>query len=212
MLTLSFSRFRIRGSSHSWSFPPFCVPAFFGDPTPTSTVTFSSDYFSWYTTTVQSGPSGPLLLMQHSHPTLAFKSLILFFPTLYLLPLHLYHRFMLLAVSLYLMLLLPLPDYFRVLQWNAGGLRARSTELLHFISSHPVDLFVSKNLTLIYFPLSGSLDYLLCDLIAATPCLVFFLLMSQTLAVALSFSSGSAYPSLSFLPILFLFLSPTLIM
>ena len=28
----------------------------------------------------------------------------------------------------------------RVLQWNAGGLRARSTELLHFLSSHPVDL------------------------------------------------------------------------
>ena len=27
-----------------------------------------------------------------------------------------------------------------VLQWNAGGLRARSTELLHFLSSHPVDL------------------------------------------------------------------------
>ena len=32
------------------------------------------------------------------------------------------------------------PDYLRVLQWNAGGLRARSTELLHFLSSHPVDL------------------------------------------------------------------------
>ena len=34
----------------------------------------------------------------------------------------------------------PLPDSLRVLQWNAGGLQARSTELLHFISSHPVDL------------------------------------------------------------------------
>ena len=31
-------------------------------------------------------------------------------------------------------------DSFRVLQWNTGGLRARSTELLHFLSSHPVDL------------------------------------------------------------------------
>ena len=28
----------------------------------------------------------------------------------------------------------------RALQWNAGGLRARSTELQHFLSSHPVDL------------------------------------------------------------------------
>ena len=71
--------------------------------------------------------------MQHLHPTLAFKPLILFPPTLYLLPLHPHHRFMLL-------LSLPLPYSPRVLQWNAGGLRARSTKLLHFISSHPVDL------------------------------------------------------------------------
>ena len=34
----------------------------------------------------------------------------------------------------------PPPDSLRVLQWNAGGLPARSTELLHFLSSHPVDL------------------------------------------------------------------------
>ena len=34
----------------------------------------------------------------------------------------------------------PPPDSLRVLQWNAGSLRARSTELLHFLSSHPVDL------------------------------------------------------------------------
>ena len=34
----------------------------------------------------------------------------------------------------------PRPDSLRVLQWNAGGLRARSTESLHFLSSHPVDL------------------------------------------------------------------------
>ena len=34
----------------------------------------------------------------------------------------------------------PPPDSLRVLQWNAGGLQARSTELLHFLSSHPVNL------------------------------------------------------------------------
>ena len=34
----------------------------------------------------------------------------------------------------------PPPESLRVLQWNAGGLRARSTELLHFFSFHPVDL------------------------------------------------------------------------
>ena len=34
----------------------------------------------------------------------------------------------------------PPSDSLRVLQWNAGSLRARSTELIHFLSSHPVDL------------------------------------------------------------------------
>ena len=47
---------------------------------------------------------------------------------------------MLLAISLYLLLSLPLPNSLKVFQWNAGGLQARSTKLLHFISSHPVDL------------------------------------------------------------------------
>ena len=103
-------------------------------------MTSSSDSSSWYTSTAQSGPFGPLLIMQHSHPTLAFKLLILFPPTLYLIPLHPHHRLMLLAVSLYFMLFLPLLDSLRVLQWNAGGLRGRSIELLHFISSHPVDV------------------------------------------------------------------------
>ena len=77
--------------------------------------------------------------MQHSHPILAFKLLILFPPTLYLLPLHPHHRLMLLAVSLYLLLPL-LPNSLRVFQWNAGVLQARSTESVHFILSHPVDL------------------------------------------------------------------------
>ena len=100
----------------------------------------SSNSSSLYTSIAQSDPSGPLLLKQHSHPTLAFKPLILFPPTLYLLPLHPHHRLMLLAVSLYLLLPLSLPNFLRVLQWNAGGLRARSTELQHFISSNPIDL------------------------------------------------------------------------
>ena len=46
--------------------------------------------------------------MHHSHPILAFKLLIPFSPTLFLLPLHPHHCLMLLAVSLYLLLLLPL--------------------------------------------------------------------------------------------------------
>ena len=137
---LSVSRVRTLGSSHSWSCPSYCVSAFFGDPTPTSTVTSSSDSSSWYTSTAQSGPSGPLLLMQHSHPTLAFKPLVLFQPTLYLLALHPHHCLMLLAVSLYLLLSLLFLNSLRVLQWNAGGFVARSTELQPFISSHLVSL------------------------------------------------------------------------
>ena len=59
---------------------------------------------------------------------------------LYLFPLHPHHRLMLLAVSLYLLLPLPLLNSIKVLQWNVGGLRARRTELLYFISSYPVGL------------------------------------------------------------------------
>ena len=108
-------------------------------------MTSSSDFSSWNTFTAQ---SGPLLLMQHSHSTLTFKILILFSPTLYLLSLHPHHRLMLLAVSLYLLLSLPLPNSLRVLQWNAGGLQARSTKLLHFISSHPVGLIYIQEFNL----------------------------------------------------------------
>ena len=47
---------------------------------------------------------------------------------------------MLLAALLRLLPPLLPHDSLRVLQWNAGGFRARSTELLHFLLSHPVDL------------------------------------------------------------------------
>ena len=78
--------------------------------------------------------------MQHSHPTLIFKPLILFPPISYRPSLHPHPRHMLLAVSLYLLLPLPLSNSLRVFQWNAGGLQAWSTKLLHFILCHPVDL------------------------------------------------------------------------
>ena len=81
----------------------------------------------------------PPLLTLLSRPTLVSKPLILHLPVLYLLPLPLLHRPLLLAFLLRLLRPLP-PDSLRVLQYNAGGLRARSTELLHFLSSHPVDL------------------------------------------------------------------------
>ena len=80
--------------------------------------------------------------MLHSRVTPVFKLLIPHLPILYLLPLLLHHRLLLLAIFLRLLppASSPPPDSLRVLQWSAGGLRARSTELLHFLSSYPVDL------------------------------------------------------------------------
>ena len=150
--------------------------------------------------------------MQHSHPILAFKPLIPIPLTLYLLPLHPHHRLMLLAVSLHLLLLLPLPDSLRALQWNARGFRVRSTKLLHLISSHPVDLICIQESTLNVFSsfrIPG-FSALRCDCSHSRSSI--FLLMSRTLTAASSFSSGRAYPSLSFLPPYFFRLTPTMIM
>ena len=148
--------------------------------------------------------------MLHSHPTLVFKPIIPRRPILYLLPLPPHHRPLLLAV---LLRLLPplLPDSLRVFQWNAEGLRARSTH--NFTFFHPIlsTLFVSRNLILMHL-LSGCLDSLLCDLIAPTPGLAFSLVMPRTLVAESSFSSGRAYLYLNFLPPLFLCSIFTLIM
>ena len=181
---LSFSRFRTLGNSPSWSCPPCCVPDFFGAATPTSTVISSSDSSSWYTSTAQSGPSGPLLLMQHSHPTRAFKLFILFLSTLYLLPQHPHHRLMLLAVSLYLLLLLPSLTSSAFFNGMVGVSEPGALGCYTLFPLIRLTLFVSRNLTLMYFLFSGSLDSLLCHLMAPTPGPVFFLLMSQTLAAA----------------------------
>ena len=107
-------------------------------------MTSTSDSSIWYASTAQIWPP---VLMQHSYLTL--KPLIHFLPTLYLLPPHPHHRLILLAVFLHLLLSLLL-NSLRVLQWNAGVLQARRTELLYFISSYPVDLICiqESNLTL----------------------------------------------------------------
>ena len=125
---LSLFNFRALGSSHSWSCPP-CR----------NTVTPpSSDSSGTYTSTVESGPP---LLMLHSCPTLVSKLFTLICPSYISLPCPpttVPCSWLYFCTSC---LLSPLaPDSLRALQWNAGGLRARSTELLHFLSSHPVDL------------------------------------------------------------------------
>ena len=100
------------------------------------TVTPSSDSFDMYTSTVQSSPaSANAAISPHSRLQTSYAPL----PIIYLLPLPFHHYPLLLAFLLRLLPPLP-PDSLRVLQWNAGGLQVRSTELLHFLSSHPVDL------------------------------------------------------------------------
>ena len=169
---------------------------------------FFSDSSSLYTSTVQSGSP---LLMQHSRSTLAFKPLMP--PPLiqYPLPLLPHHPILLLAVSLHF--LLPLPS--SPSEFFNGMLGVSAPGALNCYSSFrliPYTLFVTRNPTSPHLPLSGSLDSLLCDLIAPTPGLAFFLLMPRMLGAASSFSSGRAYLSLNFLPPLFLCLTPTLIM
>ena len=204
----SFARFRTRGRSHSWSFPTCCVPVFFRFHTYQH-----CDFLLGLLQLIYLHCSiWPPVLMQHSYPTLTFKPLFLFPPTLYLLPLHPHHRLMLLAVSLYLLLPLLLPNSLRVLQWNAGGLRARSTELLHFISSYPVDLICIQKSNL---NLSSSFQipgfFALRSDGTHSRAGIFSTNVTDASAVS-SFLSDRAYPSLSFLPPLFLRLIPTLIM
>ena len=119
-------------------------------------MTSCSDFSSWYTSIAQ---SCPLLLMQHSHLTLAFKP-ILFPHTLYLLP---QHRLMLLDVSLYLRFLFPnlIPSgfFYRMLGVSESG----TLNCYTVFRLIPLTLIVSRNPTLIHLLLSGFLDSLLCD-------------------------------------------------
>ena len=195
---LSLSKFRALGSSHSWN----CLPC-------RNTVTPSSDSSDTYTSTVQSGPP---LLMLHSRVTPVSKPLIPHLPILYLLPLPLHHRPLLLAVLLHLLpplLALTLSGFF-------NGMLAVSVPgaLNYFTFYRPIQsiLSASSNPILTPLPLSRFLGSLLCVLIALAPGLAFSSLIPRTPAAASSFSSGRAYLFLNFLPALFLRSIPTLIM
>ena len=148
--------------------------------------------------------------MQHSRPTLTFKSFISPLPVLFLLRLLPHHRLLLLAFLLHLLLPLP-PDSSGF--FNGMQAVSKPGALNCFTFIHPIllTLSVSRNPILTNLPLSGYLDSLLCVLIAHTPGLAFSPLMTLTLAAS-SFSSGRAYLSLNFLPPLSPRLTPTLIM
>ena len=132
---LSFSKFKTLGSSHSWSCFPCCVPASSGDSTPTNTVNSSSDSSSLYTSTMRPGPFGPpsanAVLLPHPRLQISYPASPHFVsaPTVPSPPHHAPGCFSLPPASSFL------PKSLMVLQWKAGGLRARSTKLLYFVSS-----------------------------------------------------------------------------
>ena len=123
---LSLSKFRALGSSHSWS----CFPC-------RNTMTASSDSSDMYISTVESGyPSTDAALTRHPRlQTSCPPSAHSISPSSAPSPPSLAPG----CPSMPPASSAP-PDSLRVVQWNAGGLRARSSELLHFLLSHPVDL------------------------------------------------------------------------
>ena len=161
---LSFSKFRTLGCSHTWSFPPRCIPV-------CNIVTSSS---GMYTSTVQ---PGPLLLMLHSHLTLVFKPPIPFLLILCLLPLLPSHCLLLLAVSLYTSCFLFPPSPSRFFNGMLAIPEPRALNFYTFFCFILLTLSVSRNPILTHLPLSGFLESLLCDLIAPTPDLAFSLLV-----------------------------------
>ena len=151
-----------------------------------NTVSSSSGFSSLYTSTVQCDLSGPPMPMQCSCATLVYQHLIFLLLTFYLL----------LFLSVFLYLLLPLLP-----SLAQGSLMERTPEdfepeELNGSSLSPFNLWilsVIRNPTSTRFPLFGSLDTLLYDLIALTPGLAFFLTMTCMLVVASSFLSGPIF-------------------
>ena len=196
---LSLSKFRALGSSHSWSFP-LCRSTV----TPPRRTPPTRIPPLW-----NLAPSLPMLL---SRLTLVSKPLIPHLPIIYLLPLPLHHRPLLLAFLLHLLpplFPLTLSGFFNEMLevFEPGALN-------YFTFFRPILSTSSafRNPILTPLPFSGFLDSLLCALIAPTPGLAFSPPIPRTPAAASSFSSGRAYPSLNFLPPLFLRLILTLIM
>ena len=194
---LSLSKFRALGSSHSWSCPS-CR----------NTVTPPSNSSDMYTSTVQSDPP---LLMLHFRPILVSK------PLVPICPFYIFSLCPLTTVpcswlSFCTSCLLSFPGSLRVLQWNAGCLWARSTELLHFLSSHPVDLICIQESNLnscSSFGIPG-LSALHSDCTHSQSGILSPDAMHASDSVV--FLSGRAYLFLNFLPALFLCSIPTLIM
>ena len=115
-------------------------------------------------------------------------------------------------LSFYVSCLLSAPD--SLSGFSNGILEVFEPEALNYFTFFRrilLILSVSRNPFLTHLPFYGSLDSLVCVLIAPTPGLAFSLLMPSTLATVSSFKSVRAYLSVNFLHPLFLRSIPTLI-
>ena len=153
------------------------------------------------------------LLMQHFRSTLAFKLVVPLPPTLYLLPLKPHLCLMILDVSLHLLFFFPplTPSGFfnRMVK---GSLRARSTKLLHYLSSHLVDLICIQECNLNssssfripgFFALQSDCSHSWSSILSPD---------TVHTSGGSSFSTGRAHPFLNFLSPIFLRFTPTVIM
>ena len=133
---LSFSKFRILGSSHSWIFPP----CFFWRSHTYQHCDFLLGLLQLVYLHCSIWPIWPpsANASPAPHPRLQtfdlFSTHFISSPSAHAPPPHAPGCFSLPPASCSSL------DSLRAFQWNAGGLRARSTKLLHFILSHPVDL------------------------------------------------------------------------
>ena len=150
--------------------------------------------------------------MLRSRLTLVFKPLIFLSPicisSLCTLPIPLMFR----VVFPYL--LLSRPSLTRSGFLNGMSEVFEPEALNYYTLSHLILQILSayRNLIFTHLPLSGSVHFLLCDLIALTTSLAFLLPMTRTPVVVLSFSSSRAYLFLNFLLFLSLRLTLTLIL
>ena len=155
---LSFSRFRTLGSSHSWSCTPRCVPV-------SSEISHQPTLWRPPRTAPACIPPlfnlGPLMLMQHFLPILAFKPLIplsapfVSSPSAFSPSPHAPG-----CLSHLLLPLLPLTPsgFFNGMQGVSGP---GSLNFYTFFCPTPLTLSVSRNPTLSYLSHSGSLNSLL---------------------------------------------------
>ena len=125
--SLLFFRFKTLGSYQLWNCPPCCVPAFSGGLTPTNTVSSYSDSSSLYSSTIQPGPICSCQCSAPPHPRLltSYPSSAHFVsPSFAPSTVPVSCSFPILPAFF------SSPNSIKILQWNAGSFRARSTKLL----------------------------------------------------------------------------------